>query len=236
MPLPDQFQLQEKLASVDTSQLTRKFGGKWKLLFFSCAACVTVAGILSIVVGIGGMAPPFDFINYCYLTLFGVMMILIDLPIDNLTIREFRICIYTYALFMTRFIGRGLWYIFLSAMVVGSLWDNDVSPFLGFILGSYIAGVAIYSLLYGYNMSRKLEYLRSKIRAQGPDQWSAYVPPVGMTKVQLRDLGASLANVVFTDEELTFIVEGFSFSVRSDDLISREEFEEWVTAGTMMIL
>lgn len=231
-----QEQLQQKLQSVDTSQVTRKFGGRWKLLFFTNAVSVTVAGVLSIIIGISSMAPPFDFINYCYLTLFGLLMLLIDLPIDNITIREFRICIFTYGLFMTRFVGRGVWYIFLSAMVFGSLWDNEISPFLGFILGGYILGVACYSLLFGYNMTRKLEYLRGKIRAQGPDNWSAYVPPVGMTKVQLRDLGASLANVVFTDEELTFIVDGFSFSVRSDDLVSREEFEEWVTSGTMMIL
>lgn len=214
----------------------KKFGGVWKLIFFSCAACVTTAGVLSIVVGIGSMAAPFDFINYVYLTMFGVLMLIIDLPVDNLTIREFKILIFTYALFMTRFIGRGLWYLFLGAMVVGSLWDNNVSPFLGFILGGYLGLVAIWSVIYGWQLSRKLDFLRMKIRSQGPDQWAAYVPPVGMTKVQFRDLGASLANKFFSEEELNYIVEGFSFSVRADDIISREEFEEWVTSPTMMIL
>lgn len=222
--------------NVNVNEAARKFGGKWKLLFFTCGACVTGAGFLSIVVGIGSMAAPFDFINYIYLTLFGLLMLVIDLPVDNLTIREFRIAIFTYALFMTRFVGRGFWYLFLAAMTVGALWDNDVSPFLGFILGGYIGAVSIYSLLFGYNLSRKLDFLRMKIRSQGPDQWSAYVPPVGMTKVQFRDLGASLANIVFTDEELNYIVEGFSFSVRADEIISREEFEDWVTSPNMMIL
>jgi len=124
----------------------------------------------------------------------------------------------------------------LSAMTIGSLWDNDVSPFLGFILGSYVGVIAIYSIIFGWNLSRKLEFLRMKIRSQGPDQWAAYVPPIGMTKVQFRDLGASLANIVFSEEELNYIVDGFSFSVRADDIISREEFEEWVTAPSMMIL
>jgi len=226
----------DKLPLNNANEVARRFGGRWKLLFFSCAAAVTAAGVLSIVVGIGSMAAPFDFINYCYLTIFGLLMLVIDLPVDNLTMREFKIAIFTYALFMTRFMGRGLWYLFLASMTVGSLWDNDVSPFLGFILGGYIAGIAIYSIIFGWNLSRKLEFLRMKIRSQGPDQWAAYVPPIGMTKVQFRDLGASLANIVFSEEELNYIVEGFSFSVRADDIISREEFEEWVTNPTMMIL
>lgn len=224
------------LNNATVNETARKFGGKWKLLFFTCAGAVTAAGVLSIIVGVTSMAAPFDFINYCYLTLFGLLMVVIDLPIDNITIREFKISIFTYALFMTRFIGRGFWYLFLAAMTVGALWDNDVSPFLGFILGGYVGLVAIYSLVYGWNLSRKLEFLRMKIRSQGPDQWAAYVPPVGMTKVQFRDLGASLANIVFSDEELNYIVEGFSFSVRADDIVSREEFEEWVTSNNMMIL
>ena len=71
-------------------------------------------------------------------------------------------------------------------MTVGALWDNEICPFLGFVLGLWVAGVAIYALLYGWNLSRKLDFLRQKIRAQGPDQWAAYVPPVGMTKVRFK--------------------------------------------------
>ena len=30
----------------------KKFGGAWKLMFFACGTCATVAGALSIVIGI----------------------------------------------------------------------------------------------------------------------------------------------------------------------------------------
>merc|ERR1719281_1387067 len=96
----------------------KKFGGLWKLLFFVCACCVITAGILSIFSGVINMISPFDFINYAYLTLFGFMMLVIDFPIEHPVIRNFKMSIFHYALFMCRFVGRGVWYLFLSAMVV----------------------------------------------------------------------------------------------------------------------
>lgn len=215
----------------------KKFGGLWKLLFFVCACCVVVAGALSIFSGIINMISPFDFINYAYLTIFGLMMVVIDFPIEHPVIRNFKMSIFHYALFMCRFVGRGVWYLFLSAMVVGSLWDNEVSPFLGFFLGAYIFFVACYCIFYGVNLSRKLESVRQKVLEQGPEQWGAYIPPQGMTKTQFRELAVSLKGIVFTDEELTYIVNAFSFEVRSDDVISKEEFDEWArgTTGAFML-
>ena len=61
--------------------------------------------------GIATFDAPFDFINYVYLTLFGLIMIIIDIPVSNPRIDNLRFFIFNYALFMTRFIGRGIWYI-----------------------------------------------------------------------------------------------------------------------------
>jgi len=215
----------------------KKFGGMWKMLFFVAAVCVIVAGVMSILSGIINLISPFDFINYAYLTAFGLMMLVIDFPIEHLVIRNVKMAIFHYALFMCRFVGRGIWYLFLSAMTVGALWDNEVSPFLGFFLGGYIFFLAIYCIVYGVNLSKKLERVRSKVLEQGPEQWGAYIPPSGMTKEQFRQLASSLTGINFTDEELTYIVNAFSFEVRADDVISREEFDEWArgTTGAFML-
>lgn len=214
----------------------KKFGGIWKLLFFACACCTTAAGVLSIIVGVLSLAAPFDFINYGYLTLFGVLMFFMDLPLDNVHLRNYKYGIFHYALFLTRFVGRGVWYLFLSCMVVGALWDNDVQPFLGFILGGFIGAVSVIAIYKGIRLSLKLEDVRKKVLEQGPEQWGAYIPPAGMTKNQFKELAVALKGTVFTDEELSYIVAAFSFEVRSDDLISREEFEEWCNAGSMAVL
>ncbi len=65
----------------------------------------------------------------------GMLMLVIDFPIEHPVIKNIKMSIFHYALFMCRFVGRGIWYLFLSAMTVGALWDNEVSPFLGFFLG-----------------------------------------------------------------------------------------------------
>lgn len=57
-----------------------------RCFFFTCAAVTTAAGVLAVVAGIGSMAAPFDFINYCYLTIFGLLMLLVDAPVDNATV------------------------------------------------------------------------------------------------------------------------------------------------------
>lgn len=218
-------------------ETAKKFGGLWKLLFFSCATCTLAAGVISILVSLTGvLVAPFDLINYVFLTLFGLIMIIVDFPVDNPAIRNFKYSLWHYALFMTRFLGRGFWYIFLSAMQFGTLFGNDLCPFLGFIMGGWTIAVAIYSIIYGAKLSMKVEGVRRKIREQGRDQWGAYIPPNGMSKQQFRDLAASLKNIVFTEEEMTYIVAAFSFEVRSDDIISRDEFEDWINAPGMMIL
>lgn len=217
-------------------QSAKKFGGLWKLAFFACACCTTAAGVLSIIVGVLSFAAPFDFINYGYLTLFGLLMLIMDLPIDTNFVRNFKYGIFHYALFLTRFVGRGVWYLFLACMVVGALWDNDVQPFLGFILGGFIAAVAIAAIYKGIRLSLMLEDVRKKVLEQGPEQWGAYIPPAGMTKTQFKEMAVALKGTVFTDEELGYIIAAFSFEVRADDIISREEFEEWCSLTTMTVL
>ena len=99
-------------AAVKAQQLVqnagKRFGGVWKLAFFLNSCCVLTCGILSIVGGAFALAPPFDFINYCFLTLFGLLMLIIDFPLENHpNVRLYKMVIFHYALFLTRFTGRG---------------------------------------------------------------------------------------------------------------------------------
>lgn len=216
----------------------KRFGGLWKLAFFTCGGCVTAAGIISIITGLMNFYPMFDFVNFVYLTLFGLIMLIIDMPVENIYIKNFKFAIFHYALFMTRFVGRGFWYLFLGAMTVGALWSNDVSPTLGFFLGGYIGAVAVASIVYGMKLSWKLEEVRKQIVAQDPEKWGTFIPPRGMTKGQFKEMAVAVKglNYKFTDEELSYIVAAFSFEVKADDVISRDEFEEWCRGPGMTVL
>jgi len=160
-------------------------------------------------------------------------MVVIDLPLDNMYIRNFKYAIFHYCLFITRFCGRGLWYVFLASMVFGALYDNNIMPFIGFICGIYMFCVACFSLQYGLRLSFKLEAVRQKVVEQGPEKWGAYIPPRGMTKLQFKEMAVALKGEVFSDEELNYIITAFSFEVKADDIISRDEFEEWCRGPSM---
>jgi hypothetical protein len=191
--------------------------------------------VLSIISGFVNFESPWDFVNNAYLTLFGLLMICMDFPIQYPVVLKVKKNVYHYAKFMTRFTGRGIWYLFLGSMVFGALFDNNVSPFIGFILGGYMAVGSVYCLIYGAQLTRRLEVVRKNVLAQGPDAWGSYIPPNGMTKVQFRELAVSLKGEHFSDEDLGYIVNAFSIEMHSDDIISKEEFEAW-TKGGMLIL
>lgn len=217
-------------------EAAKRFGGIWKMAFFICASLVFASGVLSIISGVVGFAAPFDFVNYVYLTIFGLLMLVVDAPVQNPRIDSIKFFIFHYALFMTRFVGRGIWYLFLASMVVGALWDNDVAPFLGFILGGFIGFVAISSMIYGWRLSNKLEGIRTEVTKKGPEAWGAMVPPSGLNKMGFRDLGINLRGVSLKEEELNYIIAALSLDVRSDDVITREEFDEWARGPGMTIL
>lgn len=76
---------------------------------FTCCSISVFPTKKCLLSGVVGFAPPFDFINYIFLTLFGLTMLIIDLPVSNPKLDTARAWVSVYALFMTRFVGRGFW-------------------------------------------------------------------------------------------------------------------------------
>merc|ERR1719335_1763726 len=159
-------------------------------------------------------------------------MIVVDIPFEHPKIRETKLTIYKNLLFMTRFTGRGLWYLFLGTMIVASLWDLNISPFLGFILGGYVVILGFASIFMGVSKSMKLERVRSAMLKRG----NAFdlCPPQGLSPGAFNDMSNSMSGIRFTDEEIHYIFDALSFTVRADDVVSKEEFCEWARPGTKM--
>eukprot|EP00397_Hematodinium_sp_SG-2012_P040916 GEMP01044939.1.p1 GENE.GEMP01044939.1~~GEMP01044939.1.p1 ORF type:complete len:259 (+),score=35.95 GEMP01044939.1:107-883(+) len=213
----------------------RRFGGIWKLFFFIAAACVIGASVVGFFAAVAEEVSIFDIINQIYLGIFGLLMLVIDFPLEHPKVVAIRLSIYKYLLFMTRFTGRGIWYLFLSCLIMGALFENGLCDFVGFVLGGYVAVVGLASTVKGILKSIKLERVRVRVN-QRINELAALVPPGGMTKDQFGAMATELvADSKFTDEDLNYIVNALSFTVRSDDVISRREFAEW-TRGSMTFL
>eukprot|EP00392_Amoebophrya_sp_AT5.2_P002982 g2987.t1 len=186
-----------------------KFGGLWKFLFFIGAA---------------------------YLLLFGVVMLIIDAPMDTHGLSELRFAIFRYLLFMTRFVGRGVWYLFLATMIWASLYNLGLDPVLGFVLTGIVGALGIISIYFGMTKSLRLEKMRKALCALGPAAVLDLCPARGLTLPEFNDLAKKhVSGMSFSAEELGYIAAALSFKVRSDDMISMEEFRAW-TQGSMTIL
>merc|ERR1719198_1107975 len=99
---------------------------------------------------------PFDMVIFVYLEIFGLIMLMLDAPIQTPLVDKIKMGTTKYMMFLTRFIGRGITYIFLGCMLCGSLWDNNVSPLLGFIIFGTLVAVGAGAIFYGYKTTAKL--------------------------------------------------------------------------------
>lgn len=202
---------------------------------FFLGACATIAGGVFGVLDLAFLEfAPFDLINEIYLLMFGLMMLIIDFPVPHPKVYEWKLSVYKYFLFMTRFTGRGVWYLFLGTMIVASLWDLSINPFLGFILGGYVVLLGVASIGYGFSKSMRLEKVRSAFLARG--NALDLCPPQGFTYDTFNDSAQQVSGIRFSPEELHYIFDAFSFTVRADDVCSKEEFCEWCRPGTKMLV
>merc|ERR1719335_1502683 len=86
----------------------QKFKLEWKLAFFVAACCTVGAGVIGVLDLAFFAFAPFDLINELYLLVFGLIMLVIDLPIPenrqdiHNKVRQHKLAIYKYLLFMTR--------------------------------------------------------------------------------------------------------------------------------------
>lgn len=213
----------------------KNFGGAWKLAFFTGGVVTTAAGMAGVIGAIGTIVSPFSFCNQVYLIIFGLIMMVIDSPVQSKSVLEAKFSIYRYLLFMTRFTGRGFWYLFLSTMIWASLFNLDLNPFLGMILAAYCATVGVLSLFYGFQKTLELETVRKGICQQGTQTVFNMCPEDGLTLEAFNDLCKRHAKTEFTKEELGYIAAALSFSVRADNVISVEEFRGW-TQGKMTVM
>jgi len=210
----------------------------WQLGFF-IAACMVIATSFITMLELFTEFAPFQFVSQVYLALFGLLMFILDWPLNQESMRPYRVHIYKFLLFMTRFVGRGVWYIFLGTMVFASFWDLDVSPFLGIVLGGYIVSLGVASTIMGLQLSMRLEKVRKLIR--GDTQASRVentCPGDGLSGEMFQKVCQRVRgdNQAWTPQELNYIICGLNHDAKHPEVISRQDYEYWVSDGRMAIL
>lgn len=214
----------------------------WKLGFFTGAVTVLTAAIISIChYAKDPEWAPATFFNNVFLLVFGLLMIVLDFPIPHpygflVTVRD---NIYKFVLFMTRFVGRGVWYLFLACMVYSTLWDGEHSPIIGGLFTAYLLVLGIAAGVKGYDLSSRLQEVRQAILDSSRSA-EHYLAPrqTGLRKVQFQAMVESVTSKqnLFTDDELDYVINALSFTPENDGQVSMEEIEYWLSEGPMLMV
>jgi len=152
-------------------------GGKPKMpmpekILSAAAFSVFIAGIVGFIAELffGGLVEGgiFDTLDSLYLTFFGAIMVIVDLPeefpLSLVWLQETKRSIEKYCFFLSLLTGKGLWYIFLGTSVFFTLWSNDNWYFGGLMLGFYVFGVGCYITVFGMTKSKKFETYRVSLK------------------------------------------------------------------------
>merc|ERR1712137_1069522 len=143
------------------AELTKEVS--WRVLFFVAAVDVFAGGLIAVVMNIiHPKAIFFTFTSELFLLFFGCVMLIVDggfiIPRlkENGRYLEAKDNIYKFLLFLTRFTGRGFWYMFLGSMIWAALWDQDENKILGFIMSLYPILLGIMAVGKGIHLSLRL--------------------------------------------------------------------------------
>lgn len=224
-------------------QVTRRFGGAWRFLFFTAACTAVAGGVVGFLETLEQMQNVFQAVTQIYLILFGLILVVLDMPDIQMTqgiIFVTKFAINKYALIVTRFTGRGFMYLFLSAMVVGCLWVGDDAPFLGFILGGYLVAIGLLAIYKGIAKSLKLDRVRRNIKTSCAQRGKEYInmicPGSGLTGEQFSELIVQMQGEKFTEEEMSYVMNALSMKIKSVMVVHRNEFLAWTHQAHMTIL
>lgn len=227
--------------------LMKKFGGLWKLFFFSAALATITAAIISIVGCCFEGQPVFLFFTQIYLLLIGLALCIIDLPDfregnEPAHFYKLHFAVNKYLMGFTRFIGRGLAFLFLSTMIYSALWNNNVFPSLGIILGGYVAFVGIVSIAVGFRRSHTLDRTRVALQRQVATKGEPYIsmicPRGGLTGEQFKELALQFNGEKFNDEDIRYIMHALCNGVKRSPypVASYEDFSGWVMGRHMVLM
>mmetsp|Transcript_17259 Transcript_17259/g.38043 ORF Transcript_17259/g.38043 Transcript_17259/m.38043 type:complete len:259 (+) Transcript_17259:23-799(+) len=238
-------------SEMQATQLLEPMGSKaqpvglhFQRLYFAAAVVVTTAGVVAavdlILNAASQLESPFDFLNSIYLVCFGLLMVVLDFPFTQgeEKLAPLRAHIYKFALFLTRKLGRGLWYFFLGAFVFATLWDNSISAFLAVALGGFCGVVGLVACWGGFLLSQKLKVAQEAlssgnfrldmVRRDFPNGFSS---PEAFNEVIQKNTGNAPGGAVsFSDEELVYVMNGLrrTFSPASST-VDLADFEEWLS-------
>jgi len=218
---------------------------KWSWAFFVGAIVTCVAGITTFIYYLQNFtfAPATCFFEF-FLLVFGFSLILLDLPMPGLQthphVLGFRTKVYKFALFMTRFLGRGIWYLFMATLVFGAMCDTGINFILGSVLTLYLLVLGLVAVGKGMVLTMKLNKVRDVLMSSGKTAENFVARgQAGLSSEQFKHMVGQMTNDqnMFGDDDVSYIINALSFApYHADGLVKLEELQYWLQPGPPLMV
>lgn len=223
----------------------------WNVLFFLAACVASTTGFVAVVYWSSRFATaPFTLLREVFLLCWGLQLLALDFPSPRTNLIIFiRSQVYRHVLFLTRFTGRGLCYIFLSTLVFSSLYRNSLSVLLGALGFFFLNSLGIIVLIRGVILSTRLESLRLAVRASG-SRTQAFLAgatsadgsaaeenqPISKDTFKALVEDCTQQHDLFTDEEVDFIMSAMAFTPDHCGFLTLDEFQSWILDRSTLLI
>eukprot|EP00434_Breviolum_minutum_P006541 symbB.v1.2.005774.t1/scaffold289.1/size287290/19 len=159
-----------------------------------------------------------DFLQLCYILLFGGVLALMDTPCFKTmkTVKDHREYFSKYVNILTRVTGKGIAFLFLGCSLFSTMWDNLESSglkFLAFVLCIIPIIVGIAALVIGFIKSQKLNKIRAMFAQEDESMAEIYNqnartyggPHGGLTMLEFTELCYKRMQYRWEDADLKLI-------------------------------
>lgn len=188
-----------------------------QIAWFAAAGCVAFAGFYMAITEAFTTFAPVDVIQALYLCLFGLIMLALDLPLPQVKfLVTVKASVSKFAAFLTRFIGRGVMFLFLGAMTTATLW-NQKNSFLAIVLGLFVTVVGIVSIVMGSIVASKVNKLKTNLKNSNMDG-----VPQSMDRKAFKDFCDQKCKIKFNDEEIEHVFFALSTAEYKDKVSGQD--------------
>eukprot|EP00397_Hematodinium_sp_SG-2012_P019160 GEMP01019675.1.p1 GENE.GEMP01019675.1~~GEMP01019675.1.p1 ORF type:complete len:269 (+),score=16.89 GEMP01019675.1:62-808(+) len=223
----------------------REIVGKLNLVSFCCASSVTIAGVFGTFWHKRFEA--FEIMTSIYLALFGVIIIILDVPLNFTRLIRLKEIIRKYCRLLTRLTGKGVWFIFLGCTSFATLWDTRIACILAWVISLPVCIFGISCLVFGILKSQQLDKLRQELRVmkdQGnlEDTVRQYASVGhGLSSVDFAKMAGDICQIQFSPEDLTLsfdalICESDPLDRQDRDILTYDCILDWVSDGFLLLL
>ncbi|KAL7067750.1 hypothetical protein ACR3K2_16590 [Cryptosporidium serpentis] len=218
---------------------------RYQTLFFLASGASASAGILAALNSIFGIHPA-NLINSMFQFIFGVLLMILDVPGSPRWSSKGRSLIRKEVRFLTHLTGKSLCLLFLSCLTSTTLWPQrrgaGLLALVAFLTSLAVAGVAAIGLLIALQKSVRLERVRKNIVATKTStvaevyrRYAIADPVYGMQFEEFSRMAADFTNgrQQFGVTDLSIIYNALDDNQKSG--INEREFTEWINGSTVYL-